>query len=134
MRPFGVSPKQHFFVVPDVWLTTVGRDNLGRGLIAALFALLGALSGGVLVYFWGVQAYHEATTLLLQVPAIDTAMLERVRAALQQHGTWAIVLNNCAQKSITGSPAPDEEPGRGVGVAEPTPLPGSGVAFHRAVI
>jgi hypothetical protein len=32
-----------FFIVPDVWLSLAGRENLRRGLMACLNALVGAL-------------------------------------------------------------------------------------------
>jgi membrane protein YqaA with SNARE-associated domain len=89
---WGFAEATLFFIVPDVLLSYVGLKNLRKGLLACLFALLGALLGGSIMYFWGRHSQGEVLRVLNTVPAISTDMLASVRTSLDQQGLWAMFL------------------------------------------
>jgi len=80
-----------FFIVPDVWLSLLARKSLRHALVASLYALAGALYGGILVYLWASHDPATVTALIEKVPAISSGMIDEVRADLEQQGAWAIV-------------------------------------------
>ena len=41
----GLAEATLFFIVPDVLLSYIGRDNLRKGLVACLYSLMGAMIG-----------------------------------------------------------------------------------------
>lgn len=89
---WGFAEATLFFIVPDVWLSAVGVNNLRRGMIACGFALVGALVGGSLMYFYGANDVASARELLGKIPAINSEMLQRVSSDLKQEGIMAIFL------------------------------------------
>lgn len=80
-----------FFIVPDVWLSLLARKSLRHALVASLYALSGALTGGALVYLWASHDPATVTALIEKVPAISFGMIDQVRADLEQQGAWAII-------------------------------------------
>jgi hypothetical protein len=80
-----------FFIVPDVWLSLLARKSLRHALVASLYALAGALCGGILIHVWASHDPATVTALIEKVPAISSGMIEQVRADLEQQGAWAIV-------------------------------------------
>ncbi len=102
-----------FFIVPDVWLSLLARKSLGQALLASLFALAGALIGGILVYLWTSHDPATVTALIEKVPAISPGMIDQVRGELEQQGAWAIVQGPlqgipykvfASQAAVTGMP------------------------------
>lgn len=89
---WGFSEAVLFFIVPDVWLSIVGRKNLKKGLIACLYSLMGALIGGSILFWWGAYDFNSARTIIETVPAIDHAMLTQVQSELSTQGLFAMVL------------------------------------------
>jgi hypothetical protein len=61
---WGLAEATLFFIVPDVWLSLAGRQQLKSGLQACLWALAGPLAGGALVYVWGVYDRPEALAVI----------------------------------------------------------------------
>ncbi len=96
---WGLAEATLFFIVPDVWLSLTGRRRLKTGLLACLWALVGALAGGALVYVWGVYDRPGALAVIEKMPAISPAMVERVAAQLADHGVLAIFIG-----PLTGTP------------------------------
>lgn len=88
---WGFSEAVLFFIVPDVWLSIVGRKNLKKGLIACLYGLVGALLGGSILFWWGNYDFNSARTIIETVPAIDHSMLTRVQSELSTEGLIAMV-------------------------------------------
>ncbi len=88
---WGLAEATVFFIVPDVWLSAVGLRSLRKGLIACLYALAGALVGGLLMYAWGMYDEAVATRVVEIVPAISPDMMTRVQADLKEQGVVAIL-------------------------------------------
>jgi membrane protein YqaA with SNARE-associated domain len=82
---WGFAEATLFFIVPDVWLTTMAVWSPRKALIACLFALLGALAGGALMYGWGAIDPVTALTTLDRIPAIKAEMIASVAAEIREH-------------------------------------------------
>lgn len=89
---WGFAEATLFFIVPDMLLTAIAVKSLRRGMRACLWALTGALLGGSLMYAWGILDPPQSVATVIQVPAIDEAMVEKVKEDLIQKGLPAIVL------------------------------------------
>ncbi len=112
---WGLAEATVFFIVPDVLLTWLARERLRDGLIGALYALAGALLGGLLMYRVGQTWAAEARPWLDATPAIGPAMIERVAAELREHGLAAVLLG-----PLSGTPYKLyalEASGAGIGLA-----------------
>jgi len=72
---WGFAEATLFFIVPDVWLTVIAVWSPRKAAMACLFALLGALAGGALMYGWGYMAPGMALTTLERIPGIHPDML-----------------------------------------------------------
>jgi hypothetical protein len=82
-----------FFVVPDVWIGLLALFNWRAGLRAVVWAVMGALVGGALMYGVGAQFDRDSSARLLDaVPAISPGMVERVEEEMRQHGPASMVL------------------------------------------
>jgi membrane protein YqaA with SNARE-associated domain len=80
---WGFAEASVFFIVPDVLLTAAAMGSLRRGLRAAGFALAGAVVGGVVVMLWARADPEGAARLLLAVPGISDALVERARGLVE---------------------------------------------------
>jgi len=89
---WGFAEATLFFIVPDVWLTLAGRNNLRRGIIACFYSLAGALIGGVAMYLWAQHDPATALHIVEKIPAISTHMALGVREALSDKGVLAVML------------------------------------------
>lgn len=89
---WGLAEAIFFFIVPDVWLSIVGRKKLSVGIIACLYSLLGALLGGVVMYLWGSSNQLHVNQFLEKIPAINTEMIKGVITQLQEQGLVAVLL------------------------------------------
>lgn len=96
---WGFAEATLFFLVPDVYLSRVALHSLPRALRDCLWALLGALVGGALMYGWGTAAPLSAEAALARVPAVAEEDLVRVREELREHGWSALFLG-----PLTGTP------------------------------
>ena len=96
---WGFAEATVFFIVPDVWLSYAARERLRTGLIACLYALCGAVVGGVLMYWWGRTSAQSALEFLEMLPAVDVLMLERVARELAESGPLALFYG-----PVTGTP------------------------------
>ena len=84
---WGLAEATLFFVVPDVWIGLLALFSWRTGLRAAAWALVGAVIGGSMIY--GVGAWLDDTQsarLLVDIPAISPAMIERVEVEMQRRG------------------------------------------------
>lgn len=118
-----------FFIVPDVWLGLAGRNRLQTGLRACLFALLGALIGGALIYFWGAHDHSGAIALIEKVPAISPAMVARVQGELTVHGVWSILAGPLTDTPYKLYAAQAAQAGIGFGVFILLSIPARGIRF-----
>lgn len=126
---WGLAEATLFFIVPDVWLSLAGRRRLETGLWACLFALVGALLGGSLVYLWGVLDWLGYIALIERLPAISPATVARVGDELATHGVGAIFFG-----PLTGTPyklyaAQAAEAGIGFGDFILMSIPARGIRF-----
>ncbi len=91
---WGLAESTVFFVVPDVCLSYLALRSLRGALIACVFATLGALGGGVLMYAWGATDPQAATVFLDRVPAVSAGMIDGVEQALAGKGPGAVVIGS----------------------------------------
>lgn len=87
---WGFAEATLFFIVPDVLLSYLARKDLKVGLIACLFALVGAISGGLMMYYWGYENEAAAIAGVVKVPAIDMAMVESASGHIEEEGALAL--------------------------------------------
>lgn len=88
---WGLAEATLFFLVPDVLLSAAGLTDLRRGLVCCLYALAGALAGGMAMYLWGAGDPAAAAAVVARVPAISADMLAQVQAQLAHAGLYAIL-------------------------------------------
>jgi len=81
-----------FFIVPDVFLSWVALYNFKRARIACIWALIGAIFGGTLMYVWGAIDSSSSQTFLNILPAISTDMIASVKNNLNTNGITAMLL------------------------------------------
>lgn len=81
-----------FFIVPDVLFTYLVLLNLKLALWGSLFALVGALIGGAVMYQWGKKNFGLAVRIVESLPGISNALIQREKNHLKQRGLWAILL------------------------------------------
>lgn len=88
---WGFAEATLFFIVPDVWLSILGRKKLKIGLIACIYTLLGALAGGLLMFAWGGHDLDRVRRVLEAVPGISTQMIEAVYRQLTEQGVLSLM-------------------------------------------
>lgn len=88
---WGFAEASLFFIVPDVWLSFAGREKLRKGIYACLFALIGALIGGGLMYAWGHVNAESARETLDRIPGISRPLIDQAATDLDTHG-WPAIL------------------------------------------
>ena len=96
---WGLAEATVFFIVPDVLLTFVALQNGKRATKLCLWTLGGALVGGTIMFWWGSHDKGVAEDLLVEIPAIDLAMLEKVEGQIEEGGAKALFVG-----PITGRP------------------------------
>jgi hypothetical protein len=90
---WGFAEATLFFVVPDVWIGLLALFSWRAGLRAVVWAVVGALIGGALMYGVGIQLVRDRSAWLLDaVPAISPGMVERVEAEMREHGPSSMLL------------------------------------------
>lgn len=89
---WGFSEAVFFFIVPDVWLTSLVCLRGGKGIGRALgSALGGALLGGLCVYFAGLHGPSGIREFLDGIPGISQSMIEHAWQDLASKGEIAMV-------------------------------------------
>jgi membrane protein YqaA with SNARE-associated domain len=77
---WGLAEAVFFFVVADVAITLMtARNGLRTGLIAALWATVGALLGGIAVYLWAGADPGNVDRMLDLVPAISAGQISAAK-------------------------------------------------------
>ncbi len=89
---WGFAEATVFFIVPDVQLSWLALRSPKRGLIACLFALLGALIGGSAMWMWGRFDPDAARAIFESLPAISGATIASVRQQFANSGIAALIL------------------------------------------
>ena len=88
---WGFAEATVFFIVPDVYLGLVALFHWRRGLSVAIAALLGAMLGGSLMYILGMNNPSATNGLLIRVPLIDTALVNKVAETMRTDGLVTIL-------------------------------------------
>jgi hypothetical protein len=89
---WGFAEATVFFIVPDVQLSWLALRSPKRGLIACLFALLGALIGGSAMWMWGRFDPDAARAIFESLPAISGATIASVRQQFADSGIAGLIL------------------------------------------
>jgi membrane protein YqaA with SNARE-associated domain len=90
---WGFAEATLFFIVPDVWIGLLALFDWRAGLWAVIYAVIGALIGGALMYGIGANLDRERSGRLLEaVPAISPAMIERVEGEMRESGPASVLL------------------------------------------
>lgn len=89
---WGILEATVFFIIPDAIVTFIGLRGYKAGLYAALWALVGALIGGVVMYYLGVSKFDWVYDVVAHVPAIRPEMMGVVRQSLADDGLVAMIL------------------------------------------
>lgn len=97
LMPFvwGFCEATFFFIVPDVWLTWLAFARYDRAKVgmAVLWALLGAILGGILMYTVGSWAtLSQIVRWLDHVPAISPSLIERVSVQIADQGITSLFI------------------------------------------
>ncbi len=96
---WGAAEATLFFVVPDVLITWRALESLRGAMRAALLAGVGAVVGGVGMYFWGRLDPGSAVRALDLVPAVSGEMIRGVFHQVETQGLWAMFVG-----AFTGKP------------------------------
>jgi hypothetical protein len=88
---WGLAEAMVFFIVPDVLLTAIGCRSIRAALKATGFAILGALLGGLIMYWFAAVSPETSRALLTHVPAIHPRLIEDVRSRLSERGLIAVL-------------------------------------------
>lgn len=88
---WGFAEATLFFIVPDVLLSWLALRERRVALMACGYAVIGALLGGIVMYYWGAQDLSGARDMLGQLPAINSALLDDAQLQLQQMGVLALL-------------------------------------------
>ncbi len=96
---WGLAEATVFFIVPDVLLTCVALKDGKRATKLCLWTLGGALLGGMVMFWWGFHDKESTENLLVEIPAINLAMLEEVEKQVGQGGAKAVFIG-----PLTGRP------------------------------
>lgn len=76
-----------FFVIPDVFLSYAAvRKGWRRGLVLSVWATIGAIGGGLIVYAWGALDYVSSVAAMQHLPAIDGQMTATVYEEVARDG------------------------------------------------
>jgi membrane protein YqaA with SNARE-associated domain len=89
---WGYGEATLFVLVPDILISAVVvRFGWRRGLICALLAACGASLGALTMCLWAAYEPDIARSTIAALPAVSTAMIERVEQALIRDGYLAML-------------------------------------------
>ncbi len=88
---WGFAEATLFFVVPEVLISWISVDRLRQAIYASLLALVGAMAGGALMYWWGAVDLDRSLSTVERVPAISVEMLQEIDQSLLEHGSVAMI-------------------------------------------
>jgi len=76
---WGFAEATLFFIVPDVLLTLVALFSFRRSARLLACILLGALTGGAIMFYLGAKDPAQARQVVLRVPFVSQAMFEKTQ-------------------------------------------------------
>ncbi len=90
---WGFAEATLFFIVPDVLLTALAIWRGRRvALIAAIWAVAGALIGGAVMYRWGAADPAGAAAAVAQVPAISASSIAAWHGEMAAQGLGPLLI------------------------------------------
>ncbi|RDX38432.1 hypothetical protein DZA50_00155 [Kangiella sp. HD9-110m-PIT-SAG07] len=89
---WGFAEATLFFILPDVLLSYFALDKKAKLLLLVLWALVGAIAGGLVMYYWGRILPEAAWQTVESVPAINTELMNKVADQLNQLGVASVIL------------------------------------------
>ena len=89
---WGLAEATFFFIIPDVILTFIAIHGFTIGFTSSLYALAGAMIGGVIMYVWSYKQRTTAMRFVESIPSIQGKMMKDVECSLKQNGLIAMIL------------------------------------------
>lgn len=90
---WGFAEATVFFFVPDVLLTfVVFRHGTKTAFVAVVASVVGAVTGGVCMYLWGLNAGQQPLFILDYIPAIGPEMFTLAQTHLREDGVFGLFL------------------------------------------
>lgn len=96
---WGLLEAVTLFIVPDTWISRQALISWKAGVVAALWALLGAMIGGVALYIIATSYHAEILAFYDWLPGIGPTLTAKASAELQDKGLLALFLGG-----YTGTP------------------------------
>ena len=87
---WGFAEATLFFIVPDVLLSWLGLRSQRSAFVASGYALVGALLGGWLMYWWGVHDLAGVRAVVGLLPGVHVTLLDSARLQLHDIGVLAL--------------------------------------------
>jgi len=97
---WGLLEATVFFLVPDIWLSREAIFSLRRALFSICFAVLGALIGGAIIYYFANLNAEQIGSLLDNIPGISPDLMAKPEAQISDIGFFSSLLNGM----LTGIP------------------------------
>lgn len=89
---WGFAEAVLWFIIPDVFISLVAvRRGLRAALRLTVFAVVGAVAGGIVTYYWGALWLEAAQAAMVRLPGIDPSMIEQVSADVASVGSVALL-------------------------------------------
>lgn len=89
---WGFAEATLFFILPDVLLSYFALDKKTKLFPLIIWALVGAVGGGVVMYYWGLISPKTSWHWVESVPAINYELMATVKEQLNQLGVASIIL------------------------------------------
>lgn len=88
---WGFAEATLFFIIPDVWISILALQDRSESLIACLYTLAGAMTGGLIMYYIGKANVKKLNDLLIKIPAILSRDIQKVKSDLRRSGVKAVL-------------------------------------------
>lgn len=88
---WGFAEATLFFFIPDIGLSLIALQGIDKGLIACVYAVIGAMVGGSIMYYWGDGQVDNITKVLEKIPAIRPEDTQKVRHDMEKYGIKAML-------------------------------------------
>lgn len=75
---WGMAEATFFFFVPDIWLSYIALQNPKEAYINILYAVCGAIIGGIMMYWAGMFYFDSMLSVMHEIPAISHTLTDHV--------------------------------------------------------
>ncbi|MAI61140.1 MAG: hypothetical protein CBB87_01470 [Micavibrio sp. TMED27] len=90
---WGLAEASFFFIVPDVWLSSIVLKDKKEAYINITFALIGALLGGCVLFFTAPLYAQLLHGWLDYIPGISNSLIEKSHDQLTEIGIFEALLS-----------------------------------------